>query len=168
MNYPEFINNLISLFYPDYCHACGTSLSHSENILCIECNYNLPKVDYSDTVNNPVNQLFWGKVEIEHAFAYFNFFKGSKYRQMMHNFKYRGYKEIGFHLGKQFGEDIKRFNINTLVDTIIPVPLHPKKERIRGFNQSHYGAATPSIAAHDQFQYAQSRDATGADAVLRE
>jgi ComF family protein len=50
--------------------------------------------------------------------------------------KYRGIKEIGYELGRIYGSSLKSSAFTKGIDLIIPVPLHPDKRRMRGFNQS--------------------------------
>jgi ComF family protein len=68
------------------------------------------------------------------AFTYYN--KGSRIRKLIHNLKYKGIKEIGYELGRIYGLSLKSSGFTGDIDIIIPVPLHPSKERLRGFNQS--------------------------------
>jgi Predicted amidophosphoribosyltransferases len=55
---------------------------------------------------------------------------------LIHNLKYKGIREIGYELGRIYGLSLKESGFTNDIDMIIPVPLHPMKERIRGFNQS--------------------------------
>lgn len=81
-------------------------------------------------------QLFWGRCLIEKAAAFSFYTKGSRIRNLIHNLKYRGIWEIGYELGRIYGLSLKSSGFITDIDLIIPVPLHPSKKRIRGFNQS--------------------------------
>jgi ComF family protein len=85
---------------------------------------------------NPVAQLFWGRCFIERAAAFSFFNKGSRIRNLIHNLKYKGIKELGYELGRIYGLSLKSSGFTVDIDLIIPVPLHPSKKRIRGFNQS--------------------------------
>ncbi|MDO9615953.1 MAG: phosphoribosyltransferase family protein, partial [Bacteroidota bacterium] len=78
---------------------------------------------------------------IEHATAFFHFSKGSKYQSLLHNLKYKGMKELGAEIGKQFGIDLLMSGNFSNVDVICPVPLHPLKEKKRGYNQSWWIAS---------------------------
>lgn len=73
-------------------------------------------------------------IESAATFSYYN--KGSRIRNLIHNMKYKGIKEIGFELGRIFGLSLKTSGFTDGIDMIIPVPLHPAKKRSRGFNQS--------------------------------
>ncbi|MDA3779327.1 MAG: ComF family protein [Bacteroidales bacterium] len=129
--------DLLALFYPNLCVVCSEHLLYQEEYICTKCLYNLPKTKFHLDENNPVAQLFWGRTKIENATALYYYTKGSKYQKMIHKFKYNGVKEIGFVLGKVLGNEIKNSKFKD-IDIIIPVPLHPKKLRKRGYNQSDW------------------------------
>jgi ComF family protein len=132
----DLLDDFISLLFPRLCYACGNHLLRNEDLICTECYVVIPRTNYHLTENNPVEQLFWGRCLIEKAavFSYFN--KGSRIRNLIHCLKYKGIKEIGFELGKIYGLSLTASGFTKDIDIIIPVPLHPSKERIRGFNQS--------------------------------
>lgn len=81
-------------------------------------------------------QLFWGRCLIEKAAAFSFYNKGSRIRNLIHNLKYKGIREVGYELGRIYGLSLKSSGFINDIDLIIPVPLHPSKIRIRGFNQS--------------------------------
>ena len=86
--------------------------------------------------NNIVAQLFWGRCRIEKAAAFSYYNKDSRIRKLIHNMKYKGIKEIGYELGRIYGLSLSSSGFMNDIDIIIPVPLHPSKKRVRGFNQS--------------------------------
>lgn len=96
----------------------------------------IPRTNYHNEPDNPVAQLFWGRCPIEKAAAFSYYNKGSRIRNLIHNLKYKGIREIGYDLGKLYGSSLTTSGFMTDIDMIIPVPLHPSKLRIRGFNQS--------------------------------
>ena len=53
----------------------------------------------------------------------------------MHQLKYKGQKEIGDILGSWLGSELSNIVAYQEVDVVIPVPIHPKKRRVRGYNQ---------------------------------
>jgi ComF family protein len=108
----------------------------NESLICTECYVVIPRTNYHNIVDNPVAQLFWGRCLIEKAAAFSYYTKGSRIRNLIHNLKYRGVKEIGYELGRIYGLSLKTSGFTDDIDLIIPVPLHPGKKRIRGFNQS--------------------------------
>ncbi len=132
-----YFNDFLNLFYPRLCEACGNYLFKNEETICTRCLFLLPKTDFHLEKNNPVSILFWGRVNISYATSYYTFHKGSQFQKLIHKLKYHNKKEIGIALGKHFGESLKKSDFFKDIDLIIPVPLHPRKEKIRGYNQAH-------------------------------
>jgi ComF family protein len=98
--------------------------------------YELPRTDYCYDDDNFIVQLFTGRIKIEKATALFTFQKGSKFRKLLHSLKYRGKSEIGILLGKELAAEMLSSKNYSDIDYIIPVPLHPKRQKQRGYNQS--------------------------------
>lgn len=131
----KYINGFISLFYPKLCLVCNSTLLGNEELVCTLCRYSLPETNFHKSPDNPVEQIFWGRVPIERATALLFFEKESPYRKLIHALKYKGRKEVGTHLGKLLGSKLTDSGFST-IDGIIPIPLHKAKLRRRGFNQS--------------------------------
>jgi ComF family protein len=129
-------DDFFSLLFPRLCYACGNQLMRNESLICTECFVVIPRTNYHFVEDNPVAQLFWGRCLIEKAAAFSYYNKGSRIRKLIHNLKYNGIREIGYDLGRLYGLSLKTSGFINDIDIIIPVPLHPMKERIRGFNQS--------------------------------
>ena len=129
-------DDFFSLLFPRLCYACGNQLMRNESLICTECFVVIPRTNYHFVEDNPVAQLFWGRCLIEKAAAFSYYNKGSRIRKLIHNMKYNGIREIGYDLGRLYGLSLKTSGFINDIDIIIPVPLHPLKERIRGFNQS--------------------------------
>jgi predicted amidophosphoribosyltransferase len=55
---------------------------------------------------------------------------------MIYALKYEENQKVGNFLGKQIGYEIEEGIFFKDIDYIIPVPLHSKKEKIRGYSQS--------------------------------
>ena len=140
MPLPPF-NYLTELIFPRLCVVCGDKLIKQEQWICLHCLHHIPRTNFHWAHENPVSQLFYGRVQIEFATAYFYFSKGSKYQALLHNLKYKGMKELGSEMGKHFGIDLMQSPDFNSVDVICPVPLHPLKEKKRGYNQSWWIAS---------------------------
>lgn len=130
------LGDFFSLFYPPYCYVCGKILVKNEKMVCSFCSTHLPYTDFHTYTPNPMEKMFWGRVEVEAATALFFFRKGGAVQELVHQLKYKGRREIGFILGKQLGSVLLENNLLSTVDVIVPVPLHPKRKRKRGYNQS--------------------------------
>jgi len=128
----------VQLIFPDVCIACGDKLLSQEKFLCLKCLHDLPRTRFHMIRDNKAEQMFWGKIRIENAASFFYFRKGSRYQKIIHQLKYKGLKEAGLELGRQFGFELAESESFGSVDVLIPVPLHPKKQKHRGFNQSEW------------------------------
>ena len=131
-------DDFISLLFPRLCYACGNHLLRNEKLICTQCYISIPRTNYHLTADNPVEQLFWGRCQICKAAAFSFYNKGSRIRKLIHNLKYKGIREIGYELGRIYGQSLKKSGFKDDMDLIIPVPLHPLKQKKRGFNQSEY------------------------------
>lgn len=83
-----------------------------------------------------MERQFWGKFPLERATSYFLYHKGSDFRHILHQLKYEGREDIGRTMGRFMAEEIRSSGFFDGVDFIVPVPLHPRKLRERGYNQS--------------------------------
>jgi len=126
--------DLITLFFPEYCPACNTLLGKQEQGMCLRCFYNLPRTHYHNFRDNPLEQLLWGRINIDKGSAYYFYKKSSPYQELIHDLKYNSNLKVGEFLGANLARENKA--IYKAADLIIPVPLHPKKLKIRGYNQS--------------------------------
>lgn len=130
--------DLIGLLFPNPCNACGTPLYYSEYLICTKCLYDLPFTDYHIHAENRVAKQLWGRLELNAAMAMLYFRKGAKVQNLIHNLKYNAKTEIGIFLGSKLGERLNMSSLYEDIDLIIPVPLHHKKLRKRGYNQSSF------------------------------
>jgi len=128
--------SFLDLFFPKICLACEANLSEQEGLLCIKCEYHLPLTHYCDYKDNPVEKMFWGRVPIRAAGSLYFYNKGSGVQKMMHQLKYKRRKDIGIWMGNELGKKLKLSHRFDNIDFVVPVPLHPKKEFKRGYNQS--------------------------------
>ncbi len=128
----------LELLFPRTCIVCNKKLFDSENYLCLKCLLQLPRLNLHGQEGNRMEQLFYGRVPIEKAAAYFEFRKGSNYQKVIHHLKYKGQKGIGEFMGERFGAELKTSDYLSNADIVCPVPLHPKREKQRGYNQSYH------------------------------
>jgi len=131
-----YLADFVSLLFPQLCAACCESLVANERLICTDCLYNLPFTNFHFEPDNVVARQFWGKIPVEGAFALYYFNKGGKIQNLMHQFKYKGVRQIGNLLGNIAGGQLAKNDVFKSIDLIIPVPLHKKRLRERGYNQS--------------------------------
>lgn len=135
-------NTFLSLIFPDPCSACNKFLAKGEKIICTQCRFDLPYTNYHVHPNqNPLYYKFAGMIPLTHALAYLKFTKKGKVQKILHALKYNNYPEIGTLMGQLYGHILQQSEENyTDFDIILPVPLHPSRQRSRGYNQSAYFA----------------------------
>lgn len=133
----KLLNHLINLLFPRVCAACGNILLEGEDIVCTTCRFLLPKTGYELNSNNPLAQNFFGQMPFNAVSAEFFFSKSGKVQHLIHGLKYHHCHENGIFLGQEIGKSLLKAPDYQGIDYIIPIPLHPKKEKIRGYNQSH-------------------------------
>ncbi len=134
------LNDFFYLFFPGICMACNSPLQHGEQVICTSCGYYLPLHNSHLNADNAVSRLFWGRIDLVSAAAYYSFQKGSHVQRLMHQLKYKGRKEVGTEIGKRFGAELKQTQLFRQAELIIPVPLHARKLKKRGYNQSDFFA----------------------------
>ena len=127
--------SLINLFFPRVCSGCNSILLTDEKVICTSCRHEIPLTNFHNNPNNEAFSKFYGKVPIEFAAALFFFQKKGIVQEMIHKLKYKGHEEIGSTIGFWYAEELKSLLQIKGIDFIIPVPLHPKKLRERGYNQ---------------------------------
>lgn len=141
----QWSSDLVALLFPNLCNACGIPLLRNENLICIKCLYDLPFTDYHHHAENRVAKQLWGRLSINAAMAMLYFRKGAKVQNLIHNLKYHGKTDVGVLLGNLLGDRLINSTFYEGVDLIIPVPLHEKKLRLRGYNQSAFIAEGVSV-----------------------
>lgn len=128
--------SLLHLAFPHVCAGCGTDILNSKHPVCLRCLNALPQTYFHQYTNNPVERLFWGRLPLAAATAQYYFTKESLMQRLMHQFKYRSNKTIGFYLGEQIGNSLHHTNRFESIDALVPLPLFAAKERARGYNQA--------------------------------
>ena len=144
---------LFSLFYPRTCAMCGRYLGDERDstrklCLCEECMHRLPRTEQSAIRENETEMALWGKVRsraaarrvmhLDRAAAFLFFEKDHPVQDMIHRMKYADQPMIGYQLGREAAMEFQCADFFDEIDVIIPIPLHPKRLRERGYNQSEY------------------------------
>ena len=130
------LNHLINVLFPKVCFGCSDILSDNEHLICTSCRHNLPLTNYHINNIDTLKKVFYGRVHIENATALLLFEKKGIVQQLLHQLKYKGQENIGAFLGKWLGHELAAIENYQAIDIVIPVPLHKRKQRKRGFNQA--------------------------------
>ena len=161
------LKTIINLFFPPVCSGCHSLLVSNENIICTLCRHNLPLTNHHLNTENEAFKKFYGRIPVEYTSAMLYFHKKGIVQELIHNLKYKGQEEIGTVLGIWYADDLKNLKILESVNEIIPVPLHKKKLRERGYNQiTLFGKAlsdglninyNPNILIRNRYSKTQSK-----------
>lgn len=135
VSFKEIRDSVAHLLFPHICSGCGNDMLDPESFLCLRCMDAMPETNFELHRNNPVEKKLWGRLVLQNATAQYYFTGESLMKRLMHQFKYKGDKELGLQLGKMMGESISRSG-RFFVDALIPLPLFPAKEKKRGYNQA--------------------------------
>ena len=126
---------LINLFFPKSCAGCHSFLLSDEKVICTQCRHEIPLTNHHKILENEVIQKFYGRIPLEFGAALFYFHKKGIVQEMIHKLKYKGHEEISETIGNWYAEELKNVDYLKEIDYIIPVPLHKKRLRERGYNQ---------------------------------
>lgn len=128
--------DLINLLFPRLCNACSGYLVRGERNICTNCLRDLPYTDYHMHPDNRAAKQFWGRLPFRAVCAMLYFRKASRVQRLLHRLKYNGQMDLGLELGELLGGRLKASGRFAEIDLVLAVPLHPKRERLRGYNQS--------------------------------
>ena len=136
----RFFEDILNIVFPNICCVCDRILTNNEEVICFHCRSELPKTNFTNVKENELVKRLYGKLKIDFGLSYLRFYKSGITQKLLHKFKYKNYPEIGKLIGHWVGyEMLKNKDIGN-VDLIIPVPLHPKREMKRGYNQTLFFA----------------------------
>ncbi|MFT4094947.1 MAG: phosphoribosyltransferase family protein [Niabella sp.] len=127
---------VLHLCYPHVCAGCGTDALPVKSHICVRCLYDLPATGFEKQQDNPVEKMLAGRMNVHNASAQFYFTKKSVLQALIHQFKYRGNKELGHQLGTIMGSQLLESGRFKGIDILIPLPLHASKLQKRGYNQA--------------------------------
>ncbi len=127
--------SLLNIIFPKICSGCKSILLENENTICTNCRHELPLTQFFLNPENEAYKKFYGRLPVEHVSSFLYFNKDGIVQELIHSLKYRGHEDIGTVLGYWYAEDLKNLAVIGTIDFVLPVPLHAKRLRERGFNQ---------------------------------
>lgn len=130
------LQDFFHLFFPTLCEACSSALYSGEELVCLRCRAALPKTGFVNHPENLVARLFWGRVPLQRAASVYFFNKGARVQHLLHALKYKNRSDVGVLLGRWMFEEMNHQAWLEDIDLLVPVPLHPDKEKKRGYNQA--------------------------------
>ncbi len=131
----KIINEINNILLPRVCFGCNAQLYGGEYILCAVCRHDVPLTDHNYLEENEVDHIFYGRIPIEKAASFVFFSKNGLVKNLLHWLKYKNQEQIGSFFGDWCGARLKEDGHLNYIDAVVPVPLHPKKQKKRGYNQ---------------------------------
>ena len=131
----ELLQPLFQLIYPSLCLSCQTFEPINGSAFCLACEKELPFI--SSAADAKVSLIgkdsFPG--DVSNFYSLFYYTKEGLVADMMHRLKYHGHYKTGRFLGSLLAERMaKEGNFREFI--IVPVPIHIKRLRERGYNQA--------------------------------
>ncbi|RQO30468.1 hypothetical protein DBR32_12955 [Taibaiella sp. KBW10] len=143
-----FLNPLLDLLYPQYCVVCDTLIPGTSQVLCLACAHRLPFTGLEQIADNETDIRLYGKIHHLNAAPLLYFIEEGMVQVMMHQLKYKNRPDIGHYLGTLIAARYAETEWFQSIEAIVPVPLHPKKEYRRGYNQAQCIAEGISAYSH--------------------
>jgi ComF family protein len=131
-------SDLFQLLFPQLCASCDHKLTDGESFVCLGCLHRIPRTGYSGQRDNPLERLFAGRLPFERVASYAYFSKEGMLQKMVHELKYGDNPGLGEFLGQLSYREMSGGGFFESVDLLVPVPLHPKRLKKRGYNQSFH------------------------------
>ena len=147
----KILNDVNTILFPHLCFGCNARLYRGEKHLCTICRDQIPLTEHNFEAENEVDKVFYGRINIQKAAAFLYFEEEGIVKNLVHHLKYGGREEIGTLLGDWFGSLVKNQDLHLQIDLVIPVPLHRRKLKKRGYNQVSKFAER--LAFHLQAEY---------------
>ena len=142
-------NAVMEVLYPTCCVVCQTKLLENEVIVCPDCLATIPLTEHAILDQNGIDLLFQDLIHKERrtiryergaAFAFYNRERGQNFRLMIERGKFGSHPnpQIFYFLGRLAAQAYIDSDLFDDIDCLVPVPLHPRRLRERGFNQAEW------------------------------
>ena len=127
------LRDILTAVLPRRCSSCGTPLAARERFWCIPCGFSWCRHV------QVAQRRFQDRLTWAHAWSWLTL-QGEEERSLVHALKYGGSPQLGIDLGMAMAEEwvatTKTAQRLCHHWSVVPVPLHPRRQRKRGYNQS--------------------------------
>ena len=128
--------------FPRVCATCQGHCHEHERYVCVACRATLPTLDLHTLPENQMTDRFWGRLPVERAASLLPYVEDGSAQRIMRALKYDDRPELGYALGAWLGQLLAgEDSAFGRVEAVVPVPLHPRRQRMRGYNQAERIAA---------------------------
>ncbi|WP_124642356.1 MULTISPECIES: ComF family protein [Amniculibacterium] len=131
---------ILDILFPNRCLHCNLIID-GKDLLCEGCFYQIPFTHHRFGEENDLSKRCRTHFPIENSFALMNFEQGNLAQKIIHQLKYADKEYFGKHIAQW---TFDRLEFLQKPDLLVSVPLHPKKQKKRGYNQLHLFAKTLS------------------------
>lgn len=132
----KIIRNLLDFLFPRICPVCKERLTEHEQHICLECLMQIPRTKNYDKKNNKLEQLFAGRIPFQRVASFAHFVRAGTIQPIIYELKYKNNPQIGIYIGELCGKELYKSEFLFGVDYIVPIPLHNKRQKERGYNQA--------------------------------
>ncbi len=129
------IQSLLHAFFPEVCLVCKRLLYEKEKHICLHCLYALPRTGFLHRKENELFMKLANRFPLESAQALFFFHKNNNSQKLLHSIKYHPKQDHARWFGGLMGQAWQESG-RVCPDILVPVPLHEKRQKERGYNQS--------------------------------
>ena len=126
-NFSDIFEPVLDFILPALCIECGTPLPSGRKIICRDCFEALPRLPSPilDSLRQEISPVYFDDLFVLFPFV-------PQIQKLIHSLKYqRALSVAGY-----FGEALHQFLPKVRFDLITAIPLHPARQRERGYNQS--------------------------------
>jgi len=141
---------ILDLLFPNRCIHCNRIID-ADLLVCSLCFEHIHFTHYEYFGDNSIKEKCKLLFPVENAYALMQFEKENLSRKIIHELKYKSREKVGKVLAEWITEHL-HFK-NEMPDLMVSIPLHPKKEKERGYNQIHLFTETLSKFYHVPFDH---------------
>lgn len=132
----RMLNILAPIIVPNVCRICGQSLAKGEELMCLQCELDLPRANVHLSPFNDVHKRLGHKSSVWKAAGWFYYLRHSAYAQMLVDAKYSGQPSVDYKLGAKCAAELEPQGFFDDIDFLVPMPMHWTKRWRRGYNQA--------------------------------
>ena len=129
---------MLDFLFPRTCAVCDRRLARTEHSVCAACLSSLPRILYKGgEEHGRIERLFWGRVPIERATCALRY-DSEEVRRIVHAFKYHRQPYVARDVAEAVADELSETDFFDGIDALLPIPLHRRRLRQRGYNQCDY------------------------------
>lgn len=128
--------DLLSVVYPRVCEVCGQTLVRGEELICLECDCNMPRVNLHREAFGDIHRKLLCHAPVERCAAWFYYVRDDAWARMIQSAKYNSRPRLARRLGSRYAAEIQPDGFFDGIDMLLPVAMHRWKRFRRGYNQA--------------------------------